>query len=630
MAYTLADVIARNGNSVIAMERSECELSGLELASLDQVRNLFPGVELCDSENLVYFPFKVCHTLPTVNKRGRAFTAPVLARSFPSLRDQMLNVDHQLAANFPGVKDQIAGHIKAARFAMPTEVANVNELAYIPAQPLPVMCLGVAYRRSENGKKVIDSHFNRKSKWASSMECSHNWEEACLLYEGEIIPLTDADSAMLECIEMKQVRPYKTRPLALMLGGTKGIVDFRGAALTESPADPGADVLSFVSAKNQDLATRSVFFMPGRFNEYTNSEVASVGADKEITELASVTVIGETEPHADDGHKHLILSDTTVFPSNGHSHSMRSMAISRGSKPKLSFVTNEHYHSAVAGNDGRLRDHIHSHMGSIPLTGKYSAKGEADASSTEDANATTILELSEMKKTISQLTGELASKSAELVAAKDEATRIAIAKDIATINTEIANVNSDSEIASKIEAGIKAKVDSGELVTKEKAAELAVAAEKKVKDEVTAKEENAKKLTARVEKIKTVGLNPDFVVDKVGDVERTARVVAESLPLDDSGESTFSTLLSSWGNMVAAQKALEEKAATPAPAAKEEKPAEVANVNPKKPAPMLVGGPASEVANTGTPAATPAATELSSSAKFAPVFGRSSLGKKSI
>jgi hypothetical protein len=654
MAFTFDDFLQKTyGGNVVGAERLSCELGSVELAKFDDIASMFPGVSMTYSENVALFPFKICHSLPSVNKRKRCMTNPVLANSFKSFEDQMINMDHQIAANFPGTKDQIFGHIKAVRYGSQVEMAEDASII-IPKNPIPVYCLGVAYNRSEIGSRVIASHFKKTAKWLSSMECNHDWNECEFFYRGELIPLKDAEQGMLECIQQHTVTPYKGHELAIALGGSKGSVDFWGAALTETPADAGASVLSVSFGRNKELANQSTFYMPGKFFEAPTLELANAAADITPTELASIGVIGETEPDATDGHKHLILSDLTVFPTNGHSHSMKTISVTPGTKPTLSFVTSERYDSTE--NGGRYREVIHTHMGKIDLNKKYVGEKVGTTNPTEMASATvtpvtaplpavvpnlfpifvpqfSILE-NPMKKSIAQLTSELASLTGQLATAATDVDRARINKELSALSQEIASFNSDQVIAEKVEATIAERIAAGKLVTSEVATAKVTEAEAKIKKENEDAEAARKlaetKLGDRISKIKGLGLDPDYKFDGTDEKPVTFAGIAKSISFDDAGDSSFNTHMSSWRALAEAAKATAtaQAAAAAAPVVKA---AEVASVTPVSKSMLLpaagagpaTSGTGTEVANAGT---APAAGSVVPAAKKG-YFGRSNITK---
>lgn len=102
----------------------------------------------------------------------------------------------------------------------------------------------------------------------------------------------------------------------------------------------------------------------------------------------------------------------------------------------------------------------------------------------------------------------------------------------------------------EVEATVKARIDSGDLIPKAKHTELVAAAEKTGRDaalkEVEEKATNEKKKTEttalRIKAIETAGLDPKFTIGK----DRTIASVVASIPVGDEGDKAFEERKEEW------------------------------------------------------------------------------------
>lgn len=590
MPFSIDDLKERLGDR---KEVFQAEVAKVKIATQEEVASYFPEIQLSDSKHIAYFPFTVCNSLPVRNKRGRCFTPQVLQNSFQSLTDQLVNLEHELAANGGyGDSDKIVGHIKTAKFVIPKEFASskvdsVNSLPLVPEVPFPVIGLGVVYLRSQKGREIVNRHMSETASWSSSMECFHDIRKAGLMYRGDYIPINEADPDMIACIERASVRPYKGHELSLALGGRDGQVEFWGSALTESPADPGAPVFCFAGGRSKELASTKFFFMPAIAEVLQNSECASEFVDKQFNELASIVPIGETEADSTDGHKHIILSDHTILPTNGHSHWLSRFSTNRGTKPSLTGVTSEQY-ARTPMPDGSTKEVVHLHLVSIPLTGKYKS-GVADVlSDTEDLAS--LLESGDMPKTIAQILGEVQALRGLIVGNKtDDASKL-----LDGVLKDFSELASEDNITKAVEAKIAAKLKDGSIVTKEQADAAVAEALDTVKKEQEEKARLEGIKAKRIEGVTALGINPDAILD--ADKNLTIRASVEAIPLDEAGDNLYAIHLSTLNRL---KDSMQEasKATTAAEVASKKKEEDKA----KKPQPFLLvgaGPTGSETAST--------------------------------
>ena len=618
MSFTFNDFIHAKAPKLGQRENFSSEIAALNPMSPEDVVAMFPGVKLTEGDSVVYFPLKMCHSLPTVNKRGRCFTAKTLANSFASSVDSLVNREHLVSANNglipPGTGDQIIGHIKAATFGdTGFDIASISDA---PKTPTPLFALAALYLRAKGVPQMVSEYISGEQKWQTSMECGHSWSEACLLHRGAFIPIAEAPGPMLEGISAGGIRQYDGADVAAVLGGQDGHVDFWGLAFTTAPADEGAELLSVVGGLSRDLASKKIFHIPlhafSLQGKSASLEVASKVVDKKITELASITIIGETEA-SDPDHKHMILSDLTIVPTD-HDHWLDSKNLSRGTQPTLTGSTSVYFTrvaSAVLNEYDRNYVEIpHLHLINIPLKGKFAAPEVSTGNTTGDSSSEISNEGDEamLKDILAELNklSEVASKRG-----KDDENFSDFSKDFATAMKEINEVASQDSFGKSVDAEVAKRIEAGTLLTKETADTAVVEAVKEKTEEHEAEKVSAVKRQQRIDKISEAGINLDFELvsaENDGDAV-TIGTHLGTIGLDDAGDKEFTIQFSTWVKLVDAAKQQQE-----ATTVVEQTPAREAANKPKKKQSIIatVGG-----ATEQTPAGT--SQEIASAS---PLLGR--------
>jgi len=516
---------------------------------------MFPNVVLHDSPNIAYFNFKLCNSYPKFNIKGRGFMPHVLSKSFASANDQLIDWEHQLRDHGVGTNDRIIGHVKATRFHIPDTVA---ELASSPTRlakevasfaPIPVDALGALFLRAQGVQRAIDNHLAKREKWAVSMECGHHWSDAQFYYRGEFIPACDAELAMRDCVTPSRIADFKGHKLNAVLGGFDKQVNFWGVGFTKDPADTDADIYNFSGGTPRELASKKVFYMPLMSFEGQAAEVASANVDKAIAEVASIEVLGETEPNEPDGHRHFILSNLMVMPSVGdkpHQHHLQTFSISRGSNPAVTGHTDSHTEYGPEVSSGKT----HMHLVKIPLKGKYKTDGSEDTTHIDPL-------VSEEASAMSTILKDQLAKQAELLAKLATAPDLAAAKIIsgelasvqAVITTEVSKQGTEAERKTFLEGLVAA----GTYVTKEKAdaavQEAVAAKEKELKaatDAALAEQAKRSERLLKCQELK-IDLATEFTgLKNAAGGTLTLKDRLEAIPLDANGDTQFQADLSLW------------------------------------------------------------------------------------
>jgi hypothetical protein len=581
------------------------DIGSFKKASKEEIAKIFPNVTLSDSSEVLYAPFRLCHSLPKVNMRGRCFTPKVLNNSFASVRDAAMNIDHQMKYRNQGGGDTICGHVVCGRFdpdgLYKEEMAS---MAKLPTEPIPLMALAAFYLRSEHIPSVLKQHLSGERKWLTSMECAHNIEEAAFLYRGELIPIKDAEAKMRECVGKNSVRPYKGHELALALGGECGSVDFHAAALTPDPADDDASIMAFVTKDKYleaaNAGDKNPFFFPLETHVFTSPP--NITDEVTIDELANIAVIGQTDA-CDDGHGHDVLSDGTVMPHGGHMHRLSNFNLTRGSNPRLTGRTDSHYQSMPDGNGGS-KSHEHLHTVNIPLKGKSGTKPAGTKGDSIANLPPQELPFVPVTPSVEFPMDKLLERMlAVLAAGKFEGTT---ATEVASLTAELRKTGQDSAIKQLIKTEIANLTTAGELVSKEDHQAKLDAAVKAEKDKADAEKKEAEARAARREKVFGIGLALDDKFDDKPDSMTVGQFV-DSFPLNEGGDKSFQVALSTLETV--------KKLTTPAPTTetqaankpKEEKEKKDEQANKPARKPLLIvgrgdgegGGGSEEAANKG-------------------------------
>ncbi len=559
MAFTYHDVIERLG---LLSENEPCKeifsyKTNIEIFTPEKAIELFPELADVSNQNVIYAPVRMCHSLPTVNKRGRCFTKKTLENSSSLVTDNLVNFDHEISDNGFTKAERICGHLRGSRLMTPSD----------EGQPSSLIALSVLYSRHPEIKKMAKEHVGN-TPWYVSMECGHSLLESHLYYDGEFIPFKDAPSGMLQCIGSEEIANFRGKQLALAVGGYDGIANFWGMALTRTPADENSNILSMFTASGKKpdkiIKEAASISFPIKFEisngKGNNPETIN---DKVVHEMGAIKVIGRTSEN--DGHSHEILSDGTVFPENGHSHYVDHFLLETGSKPKFSAKLNEYSENVriVTDYPETYERRIHSHtleidlkqkVNSVNNTGEIGNKGEGEMGKNYE-------EAIEKLSKIGDLFKELASKNN----LGDDNLKLDSLKFLAGVDFE-------KVIASAVEEAVEEKIASGEVVKKEDA-EAQV--NEKVSEAIEAKEKEielekkvAEMKQSRVDSVKEAGIDIEFAINETTKISD----VIESIPYTDEGHKLFETNLAIWKALAANKSSAPVKEAANAPAATPKKP----------------------------------------------------------
>lgn len=599
-------------------ERWTNEVANVKPVNLDEVQRLFPDEKLTTSKSVVYFPYRLCHSAPSFNMRGRGFTPQVLERSIASARHSLIDLDHLLRDNRTHNRDEIIGHIVAARFdpegIMAREMANAGKAAeklVLPSQPIPAVALGCLFLRHGDVPDIVREYMTDTKSWLTSMECGVKMKDSAFYYRGEAIPYTEAEEGMLRCVANNHIKPYKGHDLKILLGGVDGIVDFWGSALTTEPADKDADIMAMVAGQSRELANRKTFFMPLRATKFMTRELANTGVDNLVNEMANIAVVGTTEPATggSDAHVHEILSDGTILPANGHTHSLYNWNLVPGTTPKFTGRTDTHY-DYVPQQSGRETSVVHMHMVSVNLRKKVkSSAGDGDTTG-EVANLSSELS-GEAEMKVNEALAKLDALTARLSSGNTTDKNSDVLREFASLREELVKGAKDEEVKEAVAREIASQIEAGELVKKDEVKAQVDAAVKEVNDKVEAEKKLEAKRNDRLEKVKGLGIDLGYRYDEA-DEKDTIQSHLDSISLDETGDKEFERAYKLWGRMAKEAKEGTEGAnddadkLEPAMANRGNKKVSTGNSTVKKPNRLLVGSSTNdnddeerETANTG-------------------------------
>lgn len=591
--FTWQDAIVRLTGSLQdrSRERIATEFSSTSIRkfdTLEDIKAVFPGVVLSESPNVVYFATEMCHSLPAINKRRRCFTPRVLAKSHHTMRDNLIDIEHELRKNGVGNHDNVCGYIKGT--AIDTEIASSS--ADIPASSIPLLGLGVLFARHAQVPEMLIAHLNNKSKWATSVEYMHKWEEAELLCKGEFIPFKEAPAPMLEGVSRATVMPYKGHDVSLVVGGRYGFVGFSGLGMTEQPADVDADVLSFFTAapeynnlaeiKGASEVNNRKIFLPLRYAVTPKDQADKISkddlqvVDTYLHELASLEVIGHTEP-ADDKHVHEVASDGTILPAAGHVHWISTYILVPGTKPRFTGKTSDHTYYPTPNEYQNGVSHLH--LLNISLRQKSSEKEKEEESSTP--NSGVEIGLSSFQDSFQNInTGDQAldkilQKLNEIltrISSGNSVDAVSMSRELASLRDEIGRTNADEEFKKRVEALVAERITAGDLVTKQKYEQGLADAVSEKEAEIRKQAEAAQKISDRLTQVKDLGLNLEYRLgsdDGSDPAFPTIEEAVRSVSPDDEKAFTiqFATLKQFASSVKAAKAVKEEQVAEAANAA---------------------------------------------------------------
>lgn len=508
----------------------------LSTPSMEELITMFPDLSKVSNPSIAYAPVIMCHSAPSFNKRGRGFIYNVLKNSVHTITDSLVNIEHNMKDN--GIRargDHICGNMKSFYIPPPVfkETANnkIESNIFGTDEPIPVYSLLALYMRHSMLKDILEEHVE-KNNWFVSMECASNILESSLYYNGEVIPIKEADKGILDCIQKQSMVDYKGKPVKLLLGGLNGEVDFWGIGLTKKPADEGSNILNLFCA-NQVRSRRkeSASYMP--LKTYVVSKKNNSLNDPEklfdnlVHEAASIIPIGETEA-AEDGHRHDILTDGTIMPFGGHTHYLSKWEIAPGTNPSFTGIVSD-YETYIKQDDREFRI-SHNHLININLRKKIKGQKEeeTEVTSTDTASSTTNILEEHMPKFLDTLKNGLKELKGKVKDGEE--------KTVDQILSNLASVDIEKEIADEVDTVIAGKIEGGELVKKDevekKVDEAVKAKEKELNDAAEAEKKKQEVIALRLKQLTDAGVDIEIKIGKEGS-QKTIKEIVSAMDIAD-------------------------------------------------------------------------------------------------
>lgn len=213
----------------------------------------FAGKVWKTTKQLSYVVASFCHSLPSINSKGRCFTAATLANSAHTAVMQLMDVEHELEF-YGSAKDKICGAIAAVEFPS-KEDAIAQESG---AKPVAVRILFALWNKTADVQEALQELASPATAkdWGVSMECEWPMDKSAFFDGENFYEWATAPDDMKACVKPGSVDDYNGKPFYLVMGGRDGLVYFTGGGLTRNPADVNARPEQMVaSAKRKTLVT---------------------------------------------------------------------------------------------------------------------------------------------------------------------------------------------------------------------------------------------------------------------------------------------------------------------------------------------------------------------------------------
>lgn len=508
----------------------------LVIPSTEELARMFPSLLNASNPSIAYAPVVMCHSAPAFNKRKRGFTYNVLKNSVHTITDSLVNIEHNMKDNGISARgDHICGNMKAFYIPPPIfkESASDKKLSDIfgTDESVPVYSLLNLYMRHSMLKDILEEHVE-KNNWFVSMECASDILQSCLFYNGEAIPIKEADKKLLDCIQRFTVNDYKNQSVHLLLGGIDGEVDFWGLGLTKKPADEGSNILNLFCANqcSKKLNKSEVAYMPlktyiiSRKNNFVNDPEKIF--DNLVHEAASIIPIGETEP-SEDGHKHDILTDGTIMPVAGHTHYLSRWELSPGTNPIFTGIVSD-YETYIKQMDGETSREIrisHNHLININLRKKVKGQKEEETLVTDVAHSPLEEHMPKFLDTLKDGLSKLKTK----VEGDGKVT-------VEQILSDLASIDITKEIADEVDTVIAGKIDGGELVKSDavqaKVDEAVKAKEKELNDAAEAERKKQEVISLRLKQLTDANVDVETKIGKEGN-QKTIKEIVSAMDVND-------------------------------------------------------------------------------------------------
>lgn len=232
----------------------------------------FNGQKFTPDESKGYFQFQISSAFPHgATTRGTALHPAVIAASYQSMKDQMLNREHRVAAYHkkPGqpvpVEDWVIGAVEAVHFPNPQGGRWTISTQSSPS----VSGVAVYWKAVSAMNKIIGDHMAGRHKYTVSMEVKYDVNASGFAVASkpgdkafkpsfsstpddfgkagfDYVPYADAPDELRSTYSFKNgghiVKQYKGRNAFMMMGGINGTVHYCGMGLVKYGAEKTASI----------------------------------------------------------------------------------------------------------------------------------------------------------------------------------------------------------------------------------------------------------------------------------------------------------------------------------------------------------------------------------------------------
>jgi hypothetical protein len=236
----------------------------------------FKGQRFVPDPTKGYFSFSFSHAFPNSTVRGEGIHPNVIARSFQSLLNQNVNIEHQIAEYHKGekdVRDRVIGSVVAVDFPGGQDARwQINP---DPAKAPGITGVGVIYKQTQGTARIFGEHQVGRKKFTVSMEVLWPRDEAGYAVElnggaplyafspsdfiaagWEYVPEEKAPAELQAAWSEKRgmiVSRYQSRKVVLMMGGLAGQVHYAGVGVVSFGAERAAKITRLVASGEHPL-----------------------------------------------------------------------------------------------------------------------------------------------------------------------------------------------------------------------------------------------------------------------------------------------------------------------------------------------------------------------------------------
>lgn len=221
-------------------------------------------------DETAYFAFRMSHAFPVVSFYGECVHPNVVAKTWPTLQSQQMNIGHLLKVHDPENirNDRIIGFVAAAEF--PTTPEGGWKIGARAAAP-GIRAAGAIFKQAAGVDRIIGAHTSQRKNYTVSMELKYFNEESGFAVQREstpyraeglgplgdgwdFIPVSAAPKTLLETRDWKKKRmttrrsdggyvgKWEKRDAFFMMGGTDGNNRYSGVGIVEHGAEPTATI----------------------------------------------------------------------------------------------------------------------------------------------------------------------------------------------------------------------------------------------------------------------------------------------------------------------------------------------------------------------------------------------------